>query len=78
MQEMGLHLTFPELAELGIRGDPAELRRAVIEYLQQLGRDPRNIDDETGDLIISEGSSTMYTVDPDAVGNWSGWSVTRR
>jgi hypothetical protein len=46
----------------------------VIEYLQQLGRDPKNIDDETGELIIGEGSSTMYTVDPDAVGNWSGWS----
>ena len=74
MQEMGLHMNFPELANLGLRGDPAELRRAVIEYLQQMGRDPRNLDHETGELIVGEGSCEMYTVDPEAVGNWGGWS----
>ena len=74
MQEAGLHLNFPELANLGRRGDPAELRRAVIEYLQHLDRDPRNRDEETGELIVGHGSTEIFTVDPEAIGNWSGWS----
>ena len=73
MQEMGLHLTFPELADIGTKGDPAELRRAVLEYLQQRNKDPKNLDEETGELVVGEGSCEMYTVDPSAVGNWSGW-----
>jgi hypothetical protein len=74
MQEAGLHLNFPELAALGLRGDPADIRRAVFEYLQHLFRDSRNRDQETGELVVGQGSCVMYTVDPDAVGNWAGWS----
>ena len=73
MQEMGLHLRFPDLANLGLRGDPAELRRAVLEYLAELARDPRNIDDETGELVVGNGSAELYTVDPASIGSWGGW-----
>ena len=55
LQEMGLHLRFPELASL--RGDTAHLRAVVIEYLQRLWRDPQNRDEETGELIVGEGSA---------------------
>ena len=71
MQEMGLHLRFPELETRG--GDTTILRRGVEEYLRHLAADPRNLDRETGELIVGEGSAAMYTVVPSEIGNWVGW-----
>ena len=71
MQEMGLHLRFPELENRG--GDPAVLRRGVEEYLRHLAQDPKNLDRETGELIVGEGSATMYTIVPSEIGSWAGW-----
>ena len=71
MQEMGLHLRFPELENRG--GDPAVLRRGVEEYLRHLAQDPKNLDRETGELIVGEGSAAMYTIVPSEIGSWAGW-----